>query len=615
MRLKSYLFICFIIFCGQSSWSQKNTSISLKEVVIATNHNSSLKVNQQQKFNDSIINQHQPILSDLLKNNTLLYFKEYGQGMLSTVSFRGTTASQTAVLWNGININSQLNGSTDFNTISLNGIQNVEVKAGGGSVLYGSGAIGGTVHLNNQLVYGGKNRYEIGLSAGSFDTYSGKFSASFPGVKTSFNVGFSHFQSYNKYAYKDKYDWQGKQRYNLNAQYQLSEINLSFGHKISPKSNIRLFSQSAFNDRNLALTTESDPHAKYIINYSRNLLDYSLTTGKFVINPKIAYLSERYQYFPELEKKDQFSFGEANTFLGRLNLNYQFKKTKIYSVSEWNSTHGFGGSFGDNRRQTISESISFQQNIFRNWLIEGGLRKEITANFESPLLFSLGSVLTLKKFALKASGSKNFRIPTFNDLYWDGQGNPDLKPETAIQGELSQEVQFKFFKVGLTEFYNDITQMIRWIPTTSDVWRPMNVDKVKVYGGELFANATIKWNNEHLIDLKTGLSYTASVNQETNKQLFYTPYYRSFINVSYWYKSLAVFVQNNYTGKVYTTSDNNEEYIIKPYWLTNSGIEYGFYKRKVYLKAIVNNLLDAKYTSIDKPMPGRNYNFQITFKF
>lgn len=35
--------------------------------------------------------------------------------------------------------------SSDYNSIS--------VKAGGGSVIYGSGAIGGTVHLNNDLVF------------------------------------------------------------------------------------------------------------------------------------------------------------------------------------------------------------------------------------------------------------------------------------------------------------------------------------------------------------------------------------------------------------------------------------------------------------------------------
>ena len=73
--------------------------------------------------------------------------------MVSSPSFRGTTAQQTAVVWNGININSQLLGQTDFNTVSTRGYNSIAVKAGGGSVVYGSGAIGGTIHLNNDLKF------------------------------------------------------------------------------------------------------------------------------------------------------------------------------------------------------------------------------------------------------------------------------------------------------------------------------------------------------------------------------------------------------------------------------------------------------------------------------
>ena len=62
---------------------------------------------------------NQVSFTELLRQNTSLYFKEQGAGMTSSVSFRGTNASQTAVLWNGININSQTTGQTDFNNVGL----------------------------------------------------------------------------------------------------------------------------------------------------------------------------------------------------------------------------------------------------------------------------------------------------------------------------------------------------------------------------------------------------------------------------------------------------------------------------------------------------------------
>ena len=45
-------------------------------------------------------------LSDVLRFQTPVYIKENGRGMVSSPSFRGTTAQQTAFVWNGINVNS-----------------------------------------------------------------------------------------------------------------------------------------------------------------------------------------------------------------------------------------------------------------------------------------------------------------------------------------------------------------------------------------------------------------------------------------------------------------------------------------------------------------------------
>ena len=56
-------------------------------------------------------------VSDKLINETAFYLKTYGNNQLSTISLRGTTASQTAVLWNGININSPTLGQTDFSLL------------------------------------------------------------------------------------------------------------------------------------------------------------------------------------------------------------------------------------------------------------------------------------------------------------------------------------------------------------------------------------------------------------------------------------------------------------------------------------------------------------------
>jgi iron complex outermembrane receptor protein len=66
--------------------------------------------------------------------------------MVSSPSFRGHT-QQTAVIWNGININSQLLGQTDFNTINTR--FQFDCRCWRKAPFMGQTAIGGSIHLNN----------------------------------------------------------------------------------------------------------------------------------------------------------------------------------------------------------------------------------------------------------------------------------------------------------------------------------------------------------------------------------------------------------------------------------------------------------------------------------
>src|SRR5918995_1492382 len=106
-----------------------------------------------------------------------IYLKTYGNNQLSTVTIRGTTASQTAVLWNGININSPTLGQTDFSLIPLFLFDEVSLQYGTGSALYGSDAIGGSIMLGQ-----GVPRFEKGF-IGTFHQEVGSFGKFNTGLK------------------------------------------------------------------------------------------------------------------------------------------------------------------------------------------------------------------------------------------------------------------------------------------------------------------------------------------------------------------------------------------------------------------------------------------------
>ena len=391
MTLKKLFPFCLLLLCQILS-AQNDSITNLKAVVVSDANLNKYSTSQSVlKLNDSVINKNEALLTDLLNFNSTIYFKEYGRGMLSTVAFRGTTSSQTAVIWNGININSQMNGSTDFNTISGSDYNSVSVKAGGGSVIYGSGAVGGTVHLNNDLSFYKRFENNLKLDYGSFNTIGINYKTNISNEKWSAQIGFSKNSSTNDYKYLNQYTWKGEQRRNQNGQYDIFTMSANLGFKFDAKNSLKLYSQTSNTDRNTSLITETETKSKYINGFNRNLLEYDGNFGKFTTNLKTAYIFENYQYFAD-NSTDQYTFGKTESFITKADLGYTlFKSTQINGILDYNRTKGFGSGFGDNTREISSAALLVKQDFSKDWKNEFGIRKEFTDNYKSPVLFSLGS--------------------------------------------------------------------------------------------------------------------------------------------------------------------------------------------------------------------------------
>jgi len=137
--MNKFTITAFFIISLSSLFAQKKGVEKLDEVLLPSSKLRTYSVGFQiTKFNDSILKSNHQSLSALLQSGSSIYFKSYGVAMLSSPSFRGTGSSHTAVLWNGIPLNSTLNGQTDFNMINSVSIDEMTVRAGGGSILFGS---------------------------------------------------------------------------------------------------------------------------------------------------------------------------------------------------------------------------------------------------------------------------------------------------------------------------------------------------------------------------------------------------------------------------------------------------------------------------------------------
>ncbi len=106
-------------------------------------------------------------------------YGDYG-GASQAFNIRGFGSDGTQVLINGVNINSPSLGTADVSGIPLNAIERIEAVQGSGSLLYGTGAMGGTVSVITKRPkrdqpdfkasagYGTQNTYHLSAEQGMF---------------------------------------------------------------------------------------------------------------------------------------------------------------------------------------------------------------------------------------------------------------------------------------------------------------------------------------------------------------------------------------------------------------------------------------------------------------
>lgn len=596
------------MFLSQFTIAQDHLFVEIQEVVISDNLLKDYSQTQKtEKLNDSIIKRNPGFLTSILNYNSLIYFKENGLGGASSPSFRGTTAQQTAVIWNGININSQLLGQTDFNAINVLSFNTINVKSGGGSVLYGSSAIGGSIHLNNDLYFYDRFENELLLRYGSFNTFDGHFQTKIASDKYSLQLGFARSFSDNDY------DWVGKNQKNLNGEFENSTFNVDFGYKLNEKNVLKFYSQYFDGERHFSLILPTETPTKYHNTDIRNLLEWMSFFDKFTSRVKLAHLYEEYNYFPNINS-EYHTFGKVESLIAKYDLAYDFSdRIKLNTILDFTQNKGQGSDIQNEKRQIGSGSLMFKHLLSDKFLYEIALRKEMTNNYESPLLYSLGMKYDFTDFySVKFNTSKNFRIPTFNDLYWVTGGNPDLNPETSYQAEITNEFKIKDLSFSLTGYYNHIEDMLRWIPSGS-MWQPENTDEVEIFGFE-GGLSYLKNFGKHSVNAKANYGYTSSKNKKTENYLIYIPKHKANAGISYGYKNLNVYGEYLYVGEVFTKSDNNSRYNIDAYQVMNLGTDYTF-KKNYTIGIKVQNIFNTFYESVEnRPLAGRNVMMYLDFR-
>jgi len=579
-------------------------------------------------FDSSIINESKN-LSELLQEHSSVFVKTYGLGSLATVSFRGTGASHTNVLWNDISLNSPMNGQIDFSLYPTLFFDNASLHHGASGLIDGNGALGGSVILSNDANFKKGFKSTIQQSLGSFNNYStsGKFSFSnekwFSETQLYFNKSKNDFD-YINIALQDKpTSIQNK------AELQQYGFQQAIYRKLkNGKMGIRLWYFNS--DRMLPPTMQVNLNDENQKDESlRGLLEWD----GLVRNLNFKWINAFV--------KDKLIYTNSIANINAINDSYLIN-SKLFTRYYLNNNFILTNNISIRYEQAKADGYDYEHNRYKNtWLL--GLTKNLkrltidafnrfthvgkNTQLFSPSLGVNYGFLKHNQLKIKVNGGINYNYPTFNDLYWNPGGNSKLKPERSEMAELgtsySHKISQTIVDVEATGFYSNVYDWIIWQPTSTGLWSPNNLKEVENKGIELILKAKTVFNQIKIF-ANVNYSYTLSTNlkgqntldNSVDKQLIYVPFHQINYLIRALYKSYSLSYNYSYTGQRFISTDNN--WYLPANFISNITLSKQFIissKSSFSTSFKINNLFDQDYQSIAwRPMPGRNYLFNLTFR-
>lgn len=569
-------------------------------------------------------------LADIISKLSPIFIKTYGIGSLATVSMRGSGASHTNIMWNGIQINSSMNGLVDLSLFPSFFLDETSIEYGTSSLEGASGGIGGSINLNSNARVE-KNNVVLNQQFGSFGFQNSQLSLNLKHKKWVSKTKIFNKYSTNNFKYLDigQEGFPEKELQNSRLKQQGFKQDLYWNKSEKSRYGIQFWYH--FSDRKL-------PSIYTVNNVVENQVDESF---RVLVNAKYYFkesslemvssiLSELIDYNNEVAGINSISktLDSKSYFLYRLNLKHKmsFKaKTNLdFSQAKQNA---FDGILRQNRVSTFVDiSKQFSKRIAMN--ISG--RNEIILKEASYILpaVQISYVLEKKGLSFLAKYGQNIKYPTLNDLFWIPGGNPSLKAEESSTAEIAIKFSknIKPLKVesssGINFYQSKIENYILWRPSSFGYWQALNLKNVSSKGIEF--NTQLKSNKgkiEKLISFN--YTYVQSINTNSehefdnskNKQLIYVPKHQYNVYLKMAFKTYFMSYNNQFVGARYTTSDNKE--LLSYYSLHDVGMGKSW-KHKIHefeLSISVINVLNEEYQAIQwRPMPGRNYLINLKYR-
>jgi vitamin B12 transporter len=576
-------------------------------------------------------------LTDYLQSETPLSIKAYGTG-LASVSVRGMAANHTTVLWNGINLQNPLHGLNDLAILEVGSVSRIDVKLGGCSALGGSGAIGGIVYLENEKPQNDGIHGTIGYDLGSFGLSNAHGQLDFNEKKWGGSVRLSHQAATNDFVFRNNAELGKPLQHVVHAAYNNRNATANLFGQLSDNDFVKFSFWQSRNFRELTPTmTSRNDNAVYKDTADRLTGEWTHLFNKSVFKVRGAYLYDKNFYESDVVKNSQ---NGVRSVIGEVEWNGNITtkhslRAGINATSDQSNNGNYREIHERNRLAFFisdaftTDFVTLTANLRQEWIdkwqpttfsigFEKNVLKSSIPNSQSP-------IPNPQSLILRGAFSRNYNVPTFNDLYWTQLGNPNLVTEQGWSKELG--VSFKTKKdnkqlqADFTVFDIDMKNRIVWQPQSDGQWRPTNLNQVQSQGIETLvrlqvSNPTIKYR------ISANYQFAHATDGKGGVQLF-VPAHKGSLSAWLQYKRGYAAWQQTASSKRYGATDKTMW--TNPFTLADATLGYSptvfKYKKHhfdlnadIYLR--VSNVFNTDYEVVRfYPNARRQYRLAFLLRF
>lgn len=639
MQVKVVVFLFFIqsFVC----FSQSDSVIALSEVLIENKvkvdnplaENQTVHIINSKKIKESA-SENVAEATSLLPG---IYLLDYGGvGGLKTVSSRGLASSYTRVFIDGVEFHNAQNGQVDLGKIPILNVSKISFVNGVSSQeLLTASSYNSPQSVFVETGNAEKNSIKTAMSVGSFGLINPSLIVNRKmGQRHMLSVGGELTRANGEYDYELVNGNHTEKQRRVHAGVSRSVVNFKYHLALTD-------SQSVVVNGYWNATAQELPGAVILyqpqVGQNLNTSDFFLTASykdivsekwqwKWVSSATLQGLTYRDSVYHNQQGFLENNY-QNNAFFTSLSSHYQLTKClSLNSAIDFRYADLSKSVYVSRNQVFIANNVKYKYRSF-TFEVYGLLQSLSDEETVTKKMFNYGfssAWLPFKKSPVQLHGSysKNYRVPTFQELYYQ-RVFVDLIPEVtqAAYVGISSFHQVKKHALQIstkTDFFmNRVENKIVSLPTQNlFVWSIQNLGEVQIKGIESSVQLSWQLDSNWSVDGLVSYTYqqawdvTNPDSRQFQHQLAYTPFEIIKANSSFHYKKWMLNWGLVYNGFRYSLGENIEANLL-PFWqLQNLSLA-----KKVTLNRLgfdlqfsVKNIFNKQYEIIKSfPMPGRNY--------